>query len=178
MSSHGILTRVQIRLAASEYIVAAYFTYTTILAVSLPLHWPIPLVTIGINVLVLLALCLLTAVDRDNSAALTALRGVFPLPLVLLAYRQMGWFAQPMLNHRLEDSWIQWDRIALPFLRPIVESLGPIVPSILEIAYGLASPTPLAAILILFALRRQDRLDAFWFSFLFGAFAKIGRAHV
>ena len=159
------------RFRRSEYILLAYFTYTSALALALPLRPPIPFVTLGINVLVLAALCLLAFVDgQTRRPLLSGLRGFFPLPLVLLAYREMGWFAQPMTSHPLEESWIVWDRITLPVLRPAIEILGPVIPSILEVAYALASPTPLIALVILTSLKREDRLDAFWFSFLLGAF--------
>lgn len=161
----------EIRLRRSEYILVAYFAYTSLLAVILPLRTPIPLVTVGINALVLSALCLLAAVQSQTGAPqLGGLRGFFPLPLVLLAYREMGWFAQPILSHQLEESWIQWDRIALPVIRPVIEVLGPVIPSFLEIAYSLATPTPMMALVLLALLKREDRLDAFWFSFLLGAF--------
>ncbi len=161
----------EIRLRSSEYILVAYFAYTSLLAVILPIGAPIPLVTVGINALVLGALCLLAAVHGQTKGPLLGgLRGFFPLPLVLLAYREMGWFAQPMVSHRLEESWITWDRIALPVLHPAIEILGPVIPSLLEIAYSLATPTPMIALAILATLKREDRLDAFWFSFLLGAF--------
>ena len=161
----------EIRLRRSEYILVAYFAYTSLLAVILPLRAPIPLVTVGINTLVLSALVLLAVADgKTKRPLLSRLRGFFPLPLVLLAYREMGWFAQPMVSHRLEESWITYDRIALPAIRPVIEALGPVIPSILEVAYSLATPTPMIALAILSLLRREDRLDAFWFSFLLGAF--------
>lgn len=149
----------------------AYFAYTSVLACVLPLRVPIPLVTVGINLLALAGLMLLATVESNTKNELLAgLRGFFPLPMVLLAYREMGWFAQPMLSHDLENSWIAWDQMVLPTLHSAVEVFGPVVPSILEIAYSLASPTPLAAILILSLLKHHDRLDAFWFSFLLSTF--------
>ena len=160
-----------IRFRRSEYVLLAYFAYTSVLACVLPLRVPIPLVTVGINLLALAGLMLLATVESNTKNELLAgLRGFFPLPMVLLAYREMGWFAQPMLSHDLENSWIAWDQMVLPTLHSAVEVFGPVVPSILEIAYSLASPTPLAAILILSLLKHHDRLDAFWFSFLLSTF--------
>jgi membrane-associated phospholipid phosphatase len=162
---------VKIHLRRSEIVLIVYFTYTSVLACILPLRAPIPIVTVGINVLILAGLLLLAAVEgQGNSTLLLGLRGFFPLPLVLLAYREMGWFARTMASHDLENSWIRLDRVILPVMQPAIECFGPVIPSMLEIAYSLASPTPLAALIILSAMKRQDRLDAFWFSFLLGAF--------
>ena len=161
----------EIRFRQSEYVLLVYFAYTSVLACILPLRVPIPLVTVGINLLALAGLMLLAGVESNSrNELLKGLRGFFPLPMVLLAYREMGWFAQPMLTHHLENSWIAWDQIVLPTLHYAVEVFGPVVPSILEIAYSLASPTPLMAILLLSLLKRQERLDAFWFSFLLSTF--------
>ena len=161
----------KIRFRRSEILLIVYFAYTSVLACTLQLRAPIPIVTVGINVLIFAGLLLLAAVEgQGGSALLLGLRGFFPLPLVLLAYREMGWFAQPMGSHDLENSWIALDRVVLPVIQPAIEFFGLLIPSVLEMAYSLASPTPLVAVILLTAMKRQDRLDAFWFSFLLGAF--------
>ena len=76
--------------------------------------------------------------EPSRQSPLSVARDAVSLALVVLAYREMGWFAQPHLAHTLEASWVTWDRMALRSgVRAIIESIGPVIPSILEISYTL-----------------------------------------
>ena len=63
---------------------------------------------------------------------------------MLLAYKEMGWLAPAAHDHHLEQSWIVWDRSLLRDwrLRQIIESAGPLFPSILEACYVLVYALP------------------------------------
>ena len=127
-----------------EYIVFAYFLYCSVLALVLDLAPPVPLVVIGLNALVLGGLVFLAYADSiRRRKPLQILRDWYAPPLLLLAYREMGWFAQPHTSTALEDSWIVWDRLLLYEwgLRYVIESLGPVGP-------GLASQNNSARVVI------------------------------
>lgn len=62
----------------------------------------------------------------------------------------------------LESHWIVWDRLFLGRGgRAIIESLGPVVPSVLEIAYSLVYLLPLFALAVLYIYRRREMADRF-----------------
>ena len=152
-------------LRRSEFVLAAYFAYTAVVACSLNLERS---KTVAVNLAVLATL--FSLVTAKQSTLISSIRDFFPLPLVLLAYREMGWFARPILNHTLEQGWLNIDHAIFPMLHRIVELSGPLLPSILEIAYALATPTPVLCMFILYATGNQGSSDRFWFSFLVGAF--------
>jgi membrane-associated phospholipid phosphatase len=89
---------------------------------------------------------------------------------MLLAYREMGWFAPAMHTYRFENAWVVWDRWLLDDLglRAAVESLGPVLPSLLEISYSLVYTIPAFSLAVLYAYRRRERVNAFLFAFLLG----------
>jgi hypothetical protein len=69
---------------------------------------------------------------------LDVIRDWLPLGMILLAYREMGWFALPHSSAELERGWVVWDRLVLAHGgRSVIECLGPVVPSVLEAAYAL-----------------------------------------
>ena len=109
-------------------------------AVALGALLPVPLSTRHlvtlINVAVLAAYPVLIVADRAKSTiAFGVARDAVSLALVVLAYRETGWFAQPHPDHALEQSWVTWDRVVLGGgVRAAIESFGPVIPSILEIA--------------------------------------------
>jgi len=88
----------------------------------------------------------------------------------LLAYREMGWFAQPQHTRALENAWVVWDRILLSdfHLRAAIEVLGPIFPAILEISYSLVYAVGPFALAMLYAFGSRERADALLFTFILG----------
>ena len=157
-------------LRGSEWLLAVYFTYTAVLALFvLPVQPPIPLLTATLNLTILAALALAAYADSfRHGMLLRVLRDWFPLALVLLCYREMGWFAQPHLSFRLENAFVRWDRMLLDGLgaRAGIESLGPVLPAMLEIAYSLTYALAPFAVAMLYVYRRQERVDRFLFPFL------------
>ena len=75
---------------------------------------------------------------REAHPLFAAIRDWLPLGLILLAYRKMGWFVLRHQTALLEARCTVWDRFVLAHGgRAMIESLGPIVPSALEIACAL-----------------------------------------
>lgn len=157
-------------LRASEWVIAGYFVYASVLALVLPLRAPIPAVTVTLNLTILAAYALLAwAHSLRGSGLLGVIRDWFPFTLLLLAYREMGWFAGSGRRHDLELMWVAWDRAALAGgLRAAVESLGPVLPAVLELSYTLVYALAPFAMAMLYASRRRERADAFLFTFALG----------
>jgi membrane-associated phospholipid phosphatase len=155
----------------SEWVLAAYYTYAAVMSVVLPVRWPVPAITIALNLALIAGLAFLAyAHSLRRRELLGVLRDWFPIPLMLLAYREMGWFAPAHHSYALEQSWEAWDKLALNRwgIRAAVEALGPVLPSILEIAYVLVYTVPSFALAMLYVYRRRDATDRFLFQFLLG----------
>lgn len=157
------------RLRRSEWILVAYFGYVAILAQLLPLRTPIPLVALALNAVVIGGVVLLAwAESLRGSLLFSVLRDWYPAPLMLLAYRQMGWFAPERHTYELERAWVIWDKKLLNDfgVREAIESLGPVLPSLLELAYSLVYATPLFSLAMLYLYRRRKQVDHFLTIFL------------
>lgn len=157
-----------------EYIIAAYFLYTSALALALPLKPPVPAVTLVLNAAVLGGLVLLAYADAlRRRQFLSIVRDWYTPPLMLLAYREMGWFARPHVSTALEDGWVLWDRLLLNEwgLRSLVEVLGPVGPGLLEAAYIFVYPMLPMGIAALYLADRRERVPAFLFNFTLAVLA-------
>ena len=166
-----VLTRFLLDFRSYEYILIAFFAYTAVLALVLPVSQTVTIVTLTMNILVVGGLAFLAyAESLRRRELLSIMRHWFPVILSIFAYREMGWFAQPALNTELEDSWIVLDKLLLNEwgLKAVIESLGPLLPSVLEISYSLVYTMPLIALVILYIVKRSDRANAFLFNFLLG----------
>jgi membrane-associated phospholipid phosphatase len=157
-------------LRRSECVVIAFLIYAAISAALLPLQPAVRSLTIALNSgLVVVYALLLYAERRRASLFLGVVRDWLPLALVILAYREMGWFALPMTEHPLENAWVVWDRLLLRGgAQQAIELLGPVLPAILEIAYSLVYTLAPFAVAVLYLYRRRDRVDAFLFPFVLG----------
>ncbi len=101
---------------------------------------------------------------------LEVIRDWLPLGMVLLAYREMGWFGLPHQATLLESRWIIWDRIVVRHGgRAIIESLGAVVPSVLEITYALMYTLPPFALAVLYLYGRREMADRFLTAVLLSA---------
>lgn len=157
------------RLRRSEWILICYFGYTAILAQILPVRPPIPAVTATLNLAVIGCFPLLAWAESLRGRLLfSVLRDWYPAPLMLLAYRQMGWFAPSQHTYRFEHSWIVWDRKLLNDwgLRAAIEFPGPFLPAVLELAYLLVYTTPLFSMAMLYVYGRRLHADRFLTLFL------------
>ncbi len=151
-----------------EYILLSYFLYTSVLALVLPLKRPVPAVVLALNALVLGGLAFLAYADSLRRREFLAIvRDWYAPSLLLLAYREMGWFAQPHTSRVLEDAWVAWDRLLLNEwgLRKVIEVLGPVGPGILEIAYVFVYAMAPLAMAAFYLCKCRDRVPAFLFNF-------------
>ena len=157
-------------LRRSECVLLAYFVYTAAVAVALPVSPTVRLLTVLFNLHLLACYALLAYAGRSGkSLLLSVTRDWFPLCLLLLAYREMGWFALPHHSHALEQGWVAWDRLALRGGgRAAIEFLGPVIPSLLEISYALVYALGPFAVAMLYVYRRRARVDAFLFVLTMG----------
>jgi len=116
----------------SEYMILGFLVYAMVLVASLPAGQPIRHLVTMLNAEILIGYAALVvwAVLRPK-LVFALLRDTVSMALIILASREMGWFAQPHVNHALEASWVAWDRAVLRGgARAVIESLGPVIPSI------------------------------------------------
>ena len=152
------------RLRPHEYLLISYFTYVASVApffISGMKRW-LPAMIAAAVIAILLALS-----RRDS-----LVRNWIPLVFTFTAFREMNLFTPAIRDHHLENAWIGYDRWLLnAHLRATIESLGPVLPSYLEICYVLVYAIALISALILVLNHRRDRLNTFWFAFLAGTLA-------
>lgn len=161
----------RIRLRRSEWLLIAYFCYTAVLASILPLRPPVPALTVFMNAIVIAGFGILaTAESLRGSVSFSMARDWYPAPLMLLAYREMGWFAPAHHTYELEHGWVVWDRMLLNDwgVRAVIEALGPVLPALLEVSYTLVYTIPMFSVAMLYAYRRRERVDRFLTTFLLG----------
>lgn len=149
-----------------------YFVYAGEMSAVLPVPRAVTSFTLGLN-LTLVGLFVALAYAgrmRPHSAALRLVRDWLPLAVLLLAYREMGWFAPARHTFELENSWIIWDRLLLTDwgFQAAIESLGPLLPSLLEICYSLVYSIGPLCLAALYLWGRRERADALLFRFLLG----------
>jgi len=155
----------------SEWIVAAYFTYTTLLALVWPLRpgmqWRIWALNAGIAA----SYFLMRALQHQGRLA-RVLRDWVPLALMLAAYKQMGWFAPERHTYALERGWIQWDRLVLLDWggRALIELSGPVLPAVLDLSYLLVYALPPFCMAMLYAYKRLEQTDLLLTVYLLGLF--------
>ena len=96
-------------------------------------------------------------------------RDWLPLLLILLAYREMGWFVLPHTDHSLEERWVVWDHALLRSgAKAVIESLGPVLPSVLEVAYLSVYALGPFSVVMLYVYGHRNRVDQFLVPFLVG----------
>lgn len=154
----------------SEYIVFAFFAWTSVLALMLPVAAAIRARTLFANLLILLiyfGLLRFRSLDWVQIA-----RDWIPQGLIVLAYKEMGWFAPASHSHRLEQGWIVWDRIFLDQYhgRFLIESAGFVLPFLLELSYVVVYALPPVTMLIVYRLGMRGRADLVLTVYLLGMF--------
>jgi membrane-associated phospholipid phosphatase len=155
----------------TELVLFAYFVYAAVLACVLPVSDAVRDTTVVLNLSILAGYSLLIyAHGLRGRELLGIMRDWFPLLLVLLAYREMGWFAPHTHSYALESRWIPVDRLILRqwHFRDAIEWLGPILPSILEISYSLVYAIAPFALAMVYAYGARARADRFLLVFLLG----------
>ena len=146
-----------------EWIIFAFLLYAPALTLFLAAPEGLGSRLAHVNLAVILIYASLIYLDSSKPRlTLDILRDWLPLGLILLAYREMGWFALPHQLSLLESQWVRWDRLVLNRGgRALVESLGPVLPSILEIAYALVYALPPCGLAILYLNGRRDAAGQF-----------------
>lgn len=150
---------------SSEWICLAYFAYTAVVAALRPVDAWVRWEVWAADLAVWAALWFLASSRAAKNQTLRVLRDWFPLALILLAYRQMGWMALPHENRNFENRWIGLDRALLHEwgLKRAIESLGPLLPNLLELSYLLVYVMPVLAVAVFYARSGRRHLDeAYW----------------
>lgn len=160
-------------LRSSEWVLLVYYVYCMLCSVVMPVRAGVMPVTLAMNTLVIGGLLLLAyAENLRHRRVLAIMRDWYPLPLMLLAYREMGWFAPAQHTYELERAWIVYDRLLLNDwgLRALIESTGPLLPSILDISYSLVYAIAPFCMGWLYHRHRIERMNGFLTTFLLGIF--------
>lgn len=158
-------------LRPAEWILAGYFAFTLVLAFALPMAGELRAWSIGTSAGVLGILYGLSQSPGRHVSAIV--RNLLPFAGVLLAYRQMGWFAQPIEFHSLEQAWVQWDQIVLvdSGAAVAIEALGPVLPGLLEFLYLLTYVVGPGGLAVLAVVGRADRADVYLTCYVSSALA-------
>lgn len=156
-----------------EWVLGSYFFYTSLLALTLPITPEVRLRTLVVNGIVASIFAVLLGPARWRDAAwMQVTRDHYALALVLLAYKQMGWFAPAVHDYHLERSWIRWDHIVLDGwgLKHGIELLGPIIPTLLELSYLLVYAVGPVCVWLLYGFMRRAEVSTFLFIYILGLF--------
>jgi hypothetical protein len=158
-------------LRPSEWPFVAYFLYTAVLGV---LRDGALLQTSAFALAVPLVLFALAIAERISPRrGWSMVRDWLPVVLLLVAYWSVDWVAVGHGDYEIENRIVRYDHRLLDAwkLRAAVESLGPILPAVLEIAY-LAGFALLPATIAAFYIRHERRrIDIFLLPFLLGTLA-------
>jgi membrane-associated phospholipid phosphatase len=153
----------------SEKVAIAYFAFT---AVMLSFN-AVPAYQYGLALLIPFAVAAAVALEARYSAPWSrVLRDWAALGLILLAYRQVDWFAgKPALTH-FQQIWVGWDHRILDDggLRAVLESAGSFVPSLLEAIYLLLYAVPAACMGAFYWYGQRCRIDRFITTLFVGTF--------
>lgn len=161
-------------LRRTEWALIAYFLYASIFALFTSARVELKCLTVGVNATIIAGYILLAyAAALRNRPFFSILRDWYPAPLLLMAYREMGWYAPAEHTYELERGWILWDRFFLYELgaKRAIESLGIWLPSALEISYSLVYTIPYFSLAVLYAYGLRRRADRFLFPFAFSVLA-------
>jgi membrane-associated phospholipid phosphatase len=154
----------------SEWVILVFLVYAAVAAFVLPLAPPVRYRVLLLNSAVILSYALLIRFDFGRrSLAASVIRDWLPLGLILFAYREMGWFALPHAGHVLENHWVMVDRVILRGgAKAAIEALGPVLPSVLEIAYALVYTLAPFSVAVLYLYGHRNQVDRFVFIFALG----------
>jgi membrane-associated phospholipid phosphatase len=157
---------------SSEWVVAGFFTYVAVLSTVFAtwfakLRDPPVWKAWALAVLIVAIIQILTRFPKRGRSYT---RDLAPVAYTLAAYREMDWFTPAVHAHRLERSWIAWDRNILDtaHLRAAIESAGALLPAFLELCYALVYAVALVSLIAIFSNRCRDRVNLFWLAYLVG----------
>jgi membrane-associated phospholipid phosphatase len=156
---------------SSEWVLIVYFVYVAIIspAFSLPSQIAWRPFAVGLLVAALL-FAFAYGEAHEYPEGFSIARDWLAVTLVLVAYREMDWFA--FLNHdfHLETRWIEWDRWLLyrAGLQRAIEWLGALAPFYLELCYLLVYAVGPFAVAVLYFERRRDLVNHLLLIYLLG----------
>lgn len=158
----------------SEWVIAVYFGYALLLSLLLPyvsneVRWQIA----GATALVVIAYVWLRRREARHHAAWSEMaRDWLPLPVALLAYKEMGWMAPPAHDYHLEQSWMQLDRLLLGTWggHAAIEVFSPVLPAFLDACYVLVYALPFFVVGVVYKFRRRKQIDEVLTIYLLGLF--------
>ncbi|MGQ9634790.1 MAG: phosphatase PAP2 family protein [Bryobacteraceae bacterium] len=162
------------KLRRSEWALVLFFLYSSIFALFTPARAELKCLTVGMNATIIAGHFLLAhAAALRKRPFFSILRDWYPAPLLLMAYREMGWYAPAQHTYELEHGWVLWDRFFLYELgaKRVIESLGALLPSVLEISYSLVYTIPYFSLAVLYAYGLRHLADRFLFPFAFSVLA-------
>lgn len=146
-----------------EWILFTFLLYAPALTFFVPAVDGLRTRLTSLNLVIILVYAALIFFDMAKPRlVLQVIRDWLPLAMILLAYREMGWFALPHQSTLLESRWVAWDHLVLHHgARSLLESLGPVIPSALEIAYALVYALPPIALGIIYLYGRLEMANQF-----------------
>jgi membrane-associated phospholipid phosphatase len=154
-----------------ELFFSAYFVYAGVIALLRPLPADVRTLIVYLNSALILWFCLFAWANKEKGFhLLDRVRDWYPLPLILLAYREMGWMALPHASRAFENHWVALDRRLLYDwgLKAAIESLGPLLPNLLELSYLLVYVMPVVTVAVFYFCRAREKLDDAYSILLFG----------
>jgi membrane-associated phospholipid phosphatase len=159
------------RLRSSEWALIAFFFYVATVSLFFPLTATRRFATFGIATFVVVACAGLAALERHaHPHVFSMVRDWLPIALMLVAYREMDWFAAAHGTHALERQWIVWDRSLLHAhgMQALVESAGWLGPAFLELSYLLVYGVGPFVVGILYGYHRRELVDRVLLIYLLG----------
>jgi membrane-associated phospholipid phosphatase len=149
----------------------AFFFYVAIVSLFFPLTPALRFFAFAVAASVAVACAGLAALERyGHPQVFSMVRDWLPIALVLVAYREMNWFAAAHATHTLEHQWIVWDRSLLHThgMQSLVESAGWLGPALLEFSYLLVYGVGPFVVGILYGYHRRELVDRVMLIYLFG----------
>jgi membrane-associated phospholipid phosphatase len=174
VTPQAVVTRAKsavLRLRSAEWLLVIYFGYVAAIAPRFPLAQPLVWRPLIVEVLVcVLFLALAYGEMRQHAKLFSVIRDWVSVSLILLAYREMDWFAALTRNFNLELRWEEWDRILLHNwgLQRGIELLGLAGPSYLELCYLLVYAVAPFFVAIMYANNHRSRVKGAVFWYLLG----------
>jgi membrane-associated phospholipid phosphatase len=155
---------------AVEWVLAAYFSYTSLLSLILPAAEDVRVRTLLVNACVFAIFAYLIRESRHDWAVIARDWGT--LALALLGYREMGWFAPGVHYYTLEQSWVLWDRMILGQfgLKRLIEIAGPVIPFMLELSYLLVYAVAPFSLAMIYVFRRREAAEIFLLFYILGLY--------
>jgi membrane-associated phospholipid phosphatase len=156
---------------SSEWLLLAYFLYAAVFSIRNSAdvaEWTIRNGLIAAGVCLVFVLAWVEA--HTGSLIVSCVRDWLPMALILLAYWMVDWFQPPHRLTTFDTAWIGLDRMLLRTWggKALVECVGPVLPSVLELCYSLLYAVAPVSVAVLYLCRRRRQVDTFLSVLLLG----------